>query len=60
MLIENFKLEKLLGKGEFGEVYLTTKKDDTKLYATKKFERSEIEGTEAMKYLRNEILIFNI
>ena len=57
MIVDNLILEKLIGKGSFGEVYLTSKKGDTKKYATKKFERSEIEGTEAMKYLKNEIII---
>ena len=57
MIVDNLKLEKLIGKGSFGEVYLTTKKGDTKFYATKKFDRANIEGTEAMKYLKNEIII---
>ena len=58
MIVDDLTLEKCLGKGAFGEVYLTTKKgDNTKKYATKKFERAEIENGEAMKYLRNEIVI---
>ena len=57
MLIDNYKLEKFLGKGAYGEVYLTTKKGDKKLYATKRLIRADIESSEAMKYLRNEILI---
>ena len=57
MLIDNYKLEKFLGKGAYGEVYLTTKKGDKKLYATKSLIRADIESSEAMKYLRNEILI---
>ena len=37
MIVDNLNLEKCLGKGAFGEVYLTTKKgDDKKKYATKK------------------------
>ena len=58
MIVDDLTLEKCLGKGAFGEVYLTSKKgDNTKKYATKKFERAEIENGEAMKYLRNEIVI---
>ena len=57
MIVDNLILEKCIGKGSFGEVYLTTKKGSTQKYATKKFERDQIEGTEAMKYLKNEIII---
>ena len=58
MIIDNYILEKCLGKGAFGEVYLTSVKGDAnKKLATKKLERSEIEGTEALKYLKNEIQI---
>ena len=58
MIVENYILEKCLGKGAFGEVYLTTLRDDkTKKFATKKLDRNEIERTEAVKYLKNEIQI---
>ena len=57
MIVDNLILEKCIGKGSFGEVYLTSKKGSTQKYATKKFERDQIEGTEAMKYLKNEIII---
>ena len=57
MKIDNYELETCLGKGAFGEVYLTSKKGDSKKYATKKLDREEIEGSESMKYLRNEIVI---
>ena len=57
MIVDNYILEKCIGKGSFGEVYLTTKKDSNQKFATKKFEREEIEKTEAMKYLKNEIII---
>ena len=57
MIVDNLILEKCIGKGSFGEVYLTTKKGSNQKYATKKFEREEIEKTEAMKYLKNEIII---
>ena len=58
MIVDNLILEKCIGSGAFGEVYLTTiKGDNSRKLATKKLERSKIEGTEAMKYLKNEILI---
>ena len=58
MQVDNLILEKCLGKGAFGEVYLTKKAgDNNKIYATKKYERDKIENTEAMKYLKNEIAI---
>ena len=58
MIVDNYILEKCIGKGAFGEVYLTINKDDnTKKFATKKLERENIENTEAMKYLKNEILL---
>ena len=57
MKIENYDLETCLGKGAFGEVYLTSRKGDPKKYATKKLDREEIESGEGIKYLRNEIVI---
>ena len=57
MQIDNLILEKCLGKGAFGEVYLTQMVGSNKFYATKKYERDKIENTEAMKYLKNEISI---
>jgi serine/threonine protein kinase len=50
-------LEKCLGKGAFGEVYLTSRKGDDKKYATKKIDREEVEKGEGLKYLKNEIII---
>jgi len=58
MQVDNLILEKSLGKGAFGEVFLTKKVgDNNKIYATKQYERDKIENTEAMKYLKNEIAI---
>ena len=54
VIVDNYILDKLLGKGAFGEVYLTSlKNDDSKKFATKLIKRT-IEGTEALKYLYNE------
>ena len=57
MQIDNLILEKSLGKGSFGEVYLTKIKGDNNYYATKKYEREKIENSGEMKYLNNEIAI---
>ena len=57
MKLENYLIEKSIGKSAFGEVYLTSKKDDPKKYATKKILREEIENKGYMNYLRNEIAI---
>ena len=57
MIVDNLVLEKCLGKGAFGEVYLTSKKGSNQKFATKKFEREQIEKSEAKKYLKNEIII---
>ena len=59
MIIDNLILEKCIGKGSFGEVYITSiKGDDKKKLATKKLERDQI-GQEALKYLTNEIKILH-
>ena len=57
MLLDDYTLEKSLGKGAFGEVFLTTKKGTKKLFATKKIEREQVESGDSMKYLVNEIQI---
>ena len=57
MQVDNLILEKCLGKGAFGEVYLTKRKGENQCYATKKYERDQIENTEAFRYLKNEISI---
>ena len=60
MIVDDLTLEKLIGKGAFGEVYLTSKKgDDKKKYATKKIERAQVEKGEGLKYLKNEIVILS-
>ena len=59
MQVDNLILEKLIGKGSFGEVHLTRISGDTKLYATKVYDRDRIENTEAFKYLTNEINIMH-
>ena len=58
MHVDNLFLEKLIGKGSFGEVYLTRRKGDNKLYATKIYKRDIFENSiELKKYLKSEVLI---
>ena len=57
MKIDQYELETCIGKGAFGEGYLTSVKGDSKKYFTKKIFREEIEGSKGMNYLRNEIMI---
>ena len=57
MILDDYSLEKSLGKGAFGEVFLTTKKGTNKLFATKKMEKEFFENETTKKYLLNEIYI---
>ena len=43
MKIDNYLLEKCIGTGAFSKVYVTKKEGDSKLYATKQYERDKIE-----------------
>ena len=43
MKLENYELDKFLGSGAFGEVYLTSKKGDSRKFATKKLDREQME-----------------
>lgn len=57
MILDDYSLDKSLGKGAFGEVFLTTKKGTKKLFATKKIERDQVDTGHSVKYLINEIMI---
>ena len=60
MQVDNLILEKQLGKGSFGEVYLTKMiGDNNNIYATKIYDREKLENTPAFKYLINEINILH-
>ena len=58
--IENLNLIKFLGKGAFGEVYLSEKENSYKLYATKKISRQIADRPKFKKYLQNEINILRM
>ena len=56
--VDNYILEKSIGEGAFGEVFITkVAGDDKTIYATKKLDRPTIDQSEAKKYLENEIKI---
>ena len=55
MQVDDLILTKSLGKGAFGEVFLTQKKGCKELYATKRLDRAFSEKPENIKRLSNEI-----
>jgi len=56
-VVDDFVLIKSIGKGNFGEVFLTQRKGYPQLYATKKMERSVCERPPLLDRLVNEIRI---
>ena len=57
MKIDDITLIKCIGKGSHSEIYLSTKGDDLKNYAIKRYERNLIEKTDFILRLTNEINI---
>ena len=57
--IEDITLIKSLGKGSFGEVFLSTKKGKKEFFATKKIDRKTADQPSFKKYFENEIVILN-
>ena len=57
MMVDNYILINLIGKGAFGEVYLTQKKGENNLFATKKVSIEKINSKNIKKYVLNEINI---
>ena len=57
MKVDNLYLSKSLGKGAFGEVFLTKIEGKSGLYATKRLDRAYSEREENIKRLANEIKV---
>ena len=57
--IEDITLLKCLGKGAFGEVFLSTRKGKREYFATKKMDRKKADKPGVRKYFENEIRILN-
>ena len=55
--VQNLTLIKCIGKGAFGEVFLTNIDGDKKLYATKRMDRAYSDRPDNFKRLKNEISI---
>ena len=59
MILEDYVFEKLLEKGCFDEVYLTTKNGDPKKYATKIYDRQKSDEISIKKFMENEFIMLN-
>lgn len=57
MQVDDLTLTKSLGKGAFGEVFLTQKRGSKEFYATKRLDRAFSEKPENIKLLSNEITL---
>ena len=57
MMIDEYMLIKAIGKGAFGEVYLTTKQGSKQLFATKKVPKIKADSPNVRKYFLNELQI---
>ena len=55
MLVEDITLIKCIGKGAFGEVYLTSKQGCKEKFATKKMDKKYANQPKVKKYFDNEI-----
>ena len=55
--IDQYSLNRFLGKGTFGEVYLTQKDGSMNYYATKRMEKKMVDDPRYKKYFKNEISI---
>ena len=58
MKLDDYTLTKFLGKGTFGEVYLTQRDNDAgRYYATKRMNKQMVDDPRYSKYFRNEITV---
>jgi serine/threonine protein kinase len=57
MIVEDITLMERIGKGSFGEVYITKKKNCSQIFATKKIPKSLAYQDKIKKYFNNEIYI---
>ena len=57
IIIKDYKLFNVIGKGSFGEVYLTKKGDNPEYFATKRIDSKYLKNPFTKKYLINEISI---
>ena len=55
--VDDYYLERCIGKGSYGEVYYTTKQGSNIPYATKRMKRETVEEPSYLKYFINEITI---
>ena len=58
MIVEDLTLIKTIGKGAFGEVFLTSKTGTQEKFATKKVKKSLVMSEKVKKYFNNELYIF--
>ena len=57
ILVDNYSLTKIIGKGSYGKVYYTTKKGSNIPYATKRMKRETVEDPNYLRFFINEITI---
>ena len=57
MMIDEYTMLKCIGKGAFGEVYLTSKAGTNQLFATKKVSKQKADSPAIKKYFINELTI---
>ena len=59
MMLDDLTFIKQLGKGSFGEVFLTSKAGHSQLYATKKIPKAMADAPKTKKYFHNEIALLS-